>query len=98
MTTNDIVDWIADAYEVSDDYARMMLADFKNYSADLAVELNANDYAASIGEAYEELNTVKVDDVDAKAIVDKKIIDESEIAAIATLYQQKFGDVYDYFD
>ena len=98
MTTNDIVDWIADAYEVSDDYARMMLADFKNYSADLAVELNANDYAASIGNAYEELNTIKVDDVNARAAVDKKIIDESEIQAIATLYQQEFDDVYAYFD
>ena len=98
MTTNDIVDWIADAYEVSDDYARMMLADFKNYSADLAVELNANDYTASIGNAYEALNTVKVGDVKQKAIVDKKIIDESEIQAIATLYQQEFDDVYAYFD
>ena len=98
MTTNDIVDWIADAYEVSDDYARMMLADFKNYSADLAVELNANDYAASIGNAYEALNTVKVGDVKQKAIVDKKIIDESEIQAIATLYQQEFDDVYAYFE
>lgn len=97
MTTNDIVDWIADAYEVSDDYARMMLADFKNYSADLAVELNANDYAASIGKAYEELNMVKVGDVNAKAVVDKKIIDESEIAAIATLYNQSFDTVYNDF-
>ena len=97
MTTNDIVDWIADAYEVSDNYARMMLADFKNYSADLAVELNANDYAASIGKAYEELNMVKVGDVNAKAVVDKKIIDESEIAAIATLYNQSFDTVYNDF-
>ena len=97
MTTNDIVDWIADAYEVSNDYARMMLADFKNYSADLAVELNANDYTASIGKAYKELNTVKVGDVDARAVVDKKIIDESEIAAIATLYNQSFDTVYNDF-
>lgn len=97
MTTNDIVDWIADAYEVSDDYARMMLADFKNYSAELAVELNANDYAASIGKAYEELNTVKVGDVNTKADIDKKIIDESEIAAIATLYNQSFDTVYNDF-
>ena len=97
MTTNDIVDWIADAYEVSDNYARMMLADFKNYSADLAVELNANDYAAGIENAYEELNMVKVGDVNAKAVVDKKIIDESEIAAIATLYNQSFDTVYNDF-
>ena len=97
MTTNDIVDWITDAYEVSDDYARMMLADFKNYSAELAVELNANDYAASIGKAYEELNMVKVGDVNAKAVVNKKIIDESEIAAIATLYNQTFDTVYNDF-
>ena len=98
MTTNDIVDWIADAYEVSDDYARMMLADFKNYSADLAVELNANDYAAGIGDAYDALNTVKVGDIEERAGVDKKIIDESEIQAIATLYQQEFDKVYEYFD
>ena len=97
MTTNDIVDWIVDAYEVSDDYARMMLADFKNYSAELAMELNANDYVASIGKAYEELNTIKVGDVNAKAVIDKKIIDESEIAAIATLYNQSFDTVYNDF-
>ena len=60
MTTNDMVAWIADAYNVSDNYAKMMLADFKNYSADLAQELNVNDYAAGIENAYEKLRTVDI--------------------------------------
>jgi hypothetical protein len=52
-----MVDWIADAYNVSNDYAKMMLGDFKNYSADLAKELNTNDFAAAIKNAYENLRT-----------------------------------------
>jgi hypothetical protein len=57
-----MVEWISDAYNVSENYAKMMLADFKNYSLDLAHELNANDYSAGLESAYESLKSVKVAD------------------------------------
>lgn len=93
MTTQDMVDWISDAYNVSENYAKMMLADFKNYSADLAQELNANDYSAGIEKAYEKLRTVRVADPAARSLFDQKVIDESEIQAIATLYNKNIKDV-----
>ena len=98
MTTQDMVDWIADAYNVSNDYAKMMLGDFKNYSADLAKELNTNDFAAAIKNAYENLRTFQVGDVGARAVVDKKIIDMSEIEALAELYGKEVSEVYAMFD
>jgi uncharacterized membrane protein YcgQ (UPF0703/DUF1980 family) len=73
MTTDELVSWIAEAYNVSKDYAKMMLGDFKNYSKDLALELMANDYVVGIEKAYEGLNEVG----------GKKIIDSSEITAMA---------------
>ena len=73
MTTDELVSWIAEAYNVSKDYAKMMLGDFKNYSEDLALELMANDYSVGIEKAYEDLNEVE----------GKKIVDKSEIAAMA---------------
>ena len=102
MTTNDMIAWIADAYNVSDNYARMMLADFKNYSADLAYELNENDYAAGIEAAYEELRETTVykpgsfDGIyyDDGIGYGQKLIDESEIQAIANLYNKTFDEVY----
>jgi hypothetical protein len=42
----------------------MMVADFKNYSVDLAEELNANDFVAGIEEAWEKLKTVNRIDED----------------------------------
>lgn len=98
MTTQDMVDWIADAYNVSSDYAKMMLGDFKNYSADLAKELNTNDFTAAIENAYEKLRTIKVGDISAHSIVDKQIIDMSEIEALADLYGKKVDEVYAMFD
>jgi hypothetical protein len=98
MTTQDMVDWIADAYNVSNDYAKMMLGDFKNYSADLAKELNTNDFTAAIENAYEKLRTIKVGDAAAHSVVDKKIIDMSEIEALAELYGKEVKEVYTMFE
>lgn len=96
MTTDEMVSNIQEAYNVSENYAKMMLTDFKNYSADLAQELNANDYAAGIKKAYENLETIKVDD-GAGGTQEKKVIDETEIRAIADAYNQEFSTVFDYF-
>lgn len=93
MTTNELVTWIADAYNVSENYAKMMLTDFKNYSSDLAQELNKNDYIAGLENAYEKLKSVNYGDIEARSVKQQKIIDESEIEAIATLYNKKIEDV-----
>ena len=97
MTTNEMVAWIADAYNVSENYAKMMLTDFKNYSSDLAQELNKNDYTAGLEAAYEKLNTVDYGDIKNREIKQQKIIDESEIEAIASLYNMKIEDVREDF-
>ena len=78
LTSADLVTWISDAYNVSKDLAAMMLTDFKNYSADLATELQANDYTAGIQEAYDNL----------RQYGNVKLIDEQEIATIAKLLGQ----------
>ena len=75
MTTNELVSWIADAYNVSKNYAQMMLADFKNYSKDLAMELMKNDYSTGIKEAYEKLGQIE----------NKKFADQSTIQAISEI-------------
>ena len=93
MTTNEMVAWIADAYNVSENYAKMMLTDFKNYSSDLAQELNKNDYTAGLENAYEKLKSVDYGDIETRSVKQQKIIDESEIEAIATLYNKKIEDV-----
>lgn len=46
FSTNEVVKKIAKAYNVTDEYAKMMLTDFKNYSGDVAQELRENDYTA----------------------------------------------------
>lgn len=46
FSTNEVVKKIAKSYNVTEEYAKMMLTDFKNYSGDLAQVLRENDYAA----------------------------------------------------
>jgi hypothetical protein len=59
MTTEELVGRISEAYDVSKEYAQMMLTDLKNYSIDLAEELNTNDYNAGLKKAYDELEYIK---------------------------------------
>lgn len=95
-TSEEIVDWIADAYNVSHEYAGMMLTDLKNYSIDLARELDQNDYTAGIQKAYESLNSIQVRPT-MFGPTEKKVIDYSEIEAIANFYKKNIDDVYAYF-
>ena len=92
MTSADLVDWISDAYNVSKDMAQMMLTDFKNYSADLAQELEKNDYAAGIEKAYQKLEVVTAGDGKGQK-EETRIIDQSEIEAIANLYGKTVEEV-----
>ena len=59
-TTEETLEWIEKSYKVSSEMAKLMLADFKNYSPDLTKELEANDFNAGIanGDFYKN-NTVK---------------------------------------
>jgi hypothetical protein len=59
MSTTEMTAWIMDAYNVSKTYAEMMLADFKNYSIDLATELKANDFSEGMEKAYDRLHTIE---------------------------------------
>jgi TP901 family phage tail tape measure protein len=86
MTTQDILEKLQNAYHVSETYAEMMLGDFKNYSADLAKELKENDYAAAVQEMYDSARLVfqaSANGTNFKGFVAKRIIDESEIKAVA---------------
>jgi hypothetical protein len=56
-TTDEIVSEMVRAYDLTENMARMMLTDFKNYSSDIAVEIAKEDYAAGIEAAVEGLNT-----------------------------------------
>lgn len=47
-TTDQVVQGLMEAYDISKEYAEMLLTDFYNFSGDLKTELNANDWAAGV--------------------------------------------------
>lgn len=86
MTTDQILDTLMEAYNVSRTYAEMMLADFKNYSADLAAELDENDYIAAVKAMYENANYIYRNfqlGNNGRGLMGATIIDEGEIRAAA---------------
>lgn len=102
MTTEEVVGRIAEAYDVSKEYAQMMLTDLKNYSIDLAAELNENDLTAGLKKAYEELEAImRVDSHNADMTSFEgaltKVIDMSEIEAIADAYGKSAEAIKEYF-
>lgn len=76
LTTDDLVEWVTQAYGVTDTYARLMVNDFKNTSEGMKAILETNDFGAAIQKVYESMGEV----------AGFKLIDESEISAIATLF------------
>ena len=76
LTTDEIVSRLQEATGKSREYAEMMLTDFKNYSLDLAQELQQNDLVAGVEEAYKVLGEIG----------SQKWIDQSEIDTIAKLF------------
>ena len=87
-TTDEIVSTLANAYGVSEQYARMMLTDFSNYSTELMQELASNDYTAGIEKVKESL--AEIDSIGGKT---KKTIDMSEIEKIAELSGKKIDEI-----
>jgi hypothetical protein len=72
-TTDEIVSEMASAYRLTENMARMMLTDFKNYSSDLAAELAVNDFTAGIAAMEDSLK------IGYDGNQPTKFIDESEI-------------------
>ena len=87
LTTDEIVTRLQQATGKSREYAEMMLVDFKNYSLDLAKELQQNDLVAGVEESYKELGEIG----------NQKWIDQSEIDTIAKLFGVNPEDVLKQF-
>ena len=103
MTTDEMVGRIQEAYRVSKEYAAMMVTDFKNYSIDLAKELNANDFETGFENAYKELeyiNRVRShnENLQGASYESAKVIDDSEIRAIADAFDQEYEEVRKRFE
>ncbi len=93
-TTDEVVAALAEAYGTTEDFARMMLTDFSNYSADLAWELKGNDFASGIQKVYDNLkNTSEYKDGKTLGFFNSKQIDKSEIETIAQLYGKTYDEV-----
>ena len=98
-TTDQVVSEIAEAYNVSEQYAKMMLTDFSNYSTELMAELSSNDFVAGIEKAYSKLSETRTSRGNRNLQGDlflsdpKKVIDKSEIEQIAKLYGKSYKEV-----
>ena len=47
-TTQELVDWLAETRGITQEWAKLMVEDFANYSYDFKTELQANDFAAAL--------------------------------------------------
>ena len=96
MTTDQLVSELAEAYGVTEQYAEMMLGDFANYSSDIRQELDLNDFTKGIEQAYEKTRSINFGSSDPQSSY--KIIDKSEIAAIAKAYGKTAEEVRKEFE
>lgn len=99
-TTEETVQWLADAYQVSEEYAEMMLTDFVNYSADLQKELKLNDWNAGIAdyvtskqEEGAKVGAYSSDETTGKAVFSDKEV-QSISAATGKSSEQVWTDIY----
>lgn len=84
-TTEEVVAALAEAYGVSEQYAQMMLTDFSNYSAGLALELQGNDYTKGIQKVAEGLESA-TEQIGEDSISEFWHIDQRELETIGKLY------------
>lgn len=84
-TTDQVVQALADAYNISKEYAEMMLTDFYNFSGDLKTELAANDWAAGIEDYVKsrEVTTVGTNARGNPTKVQTPVFSDKEIQKIA---------------
>ena len=96
MTTDQLVSELANAYGITEQYAEMMLGDFANYSSDIRQSLDLNDFTKGIEQAYEKTRSINFGSSDPQSSY--KIIDESEIEAIAKAYGKTAKEVRKEFE
>lgn len=60
LTSEEVQKYLAELYGVSEQYAAMMLADFKNNSWELRQMLDANDFYANTSEMYKSLESTEI--------------------------------------
>lgn len=63
LTSEEVQKYLAELYGVSEQYAAMMLADFKNNSWELRQMLDANDFYANTSEMYNTLESTEIGSV-----------------------------------
>lgn len=99
-TTEETVQWLADAYQVSEEYAEMMLTDFANYSADLQKELKLNDWNAGIADyvASKQEEGAKVGAYSSDETTGKPVFSDKEVQSISSATgkssEQIWADIY----
>ena len=96
MTTDQLVSELANAYGITEQYAEMMLGDFANYSSDIRQSLDLNDFTKGIEQAYEKTRSINFGSSDPQSSY--KIIDKSEIEAIAKAYGKTAEEVRKEFE
>ena len=76
MTTEQLIQAMVNTGQVTEQQARMMIGDFKNYSADFRHELDAADLPGAIQAWYDALPEIN----------GQKIYDESDLETLKTLF------------
>ena len=85
MTTQQLIDAMAATGKVTKTQAEMMVADFKNYSANFAHEMAENDLPNAIQGWMDALPKIN----------GKKIYDESDISTLAALFGKEEAEIRD---
>lgn len=97
-TTDELVQSVMEAYDVTEAYAEFMVADFKNYSADLAAELRENDYAAGWKDFINQMTTTyqnfEKKEVGVGAFQYEDIISEQKALLISAADIENYATLY----
>ncbi len=93
MTTNEIVAAVSEIYGVSDEYAKALIADFKNYSGEFATVVNYNDAVSGLvdyinGNTFENFDKTVFSSENIKSTANLLGISEDE-------YLVMLGRMYD---
>ena len=93
MTTNEIVAAVSEIYGVSDEYAKALIADFKNYSGEFATAVNYNDAVSGLvdyinGNTFENFDKTVFSSENIKSTANLLGISEDE-------YLVMLGRMYD---
>lgn len=95
-TTDQVVQGLMEAYDISKEYAEMLLTDFYNFSGDLKTELNANDWAAGISDYVKarEVTTMSTNAEGQTSQVTTPVFSDKEIRTIAAQTGQTEFDIW----